>query len=146
MAGESAGKRTVGGEVDHVGEHEEAVDEVEVGGGASCRTLGIVSGSVEKREVGDSGLLSGRKDVVGVGNVFVHGGVGKEGRGPVVESVGRDGRGVVEESVNKGGKIDKDEGLREGISRMVRDLLVAMVMAICRDSGMGSERNLSLSA
>ena len=79
MAGESAGKRTVGGEVDHVGEHEEAVDEVEVGGGASCRTLGIVLGGMEEREVSDSGLLGGRKDVVGVGDVLVHGGVRKEG-------------------------------------------------------------------
>ena len=100
--------------MDHVGEHEEAVDEVEVGGGASCRTLGIVLGSVEKREVGDSGLLCGRKDVVGVGDVLVHGGVGKEGRGPVVESVGRDGRGVVEEGVNKGGKVDKNGGIARG--------------------------------
>ena len=54
MAGDRAGKRTVGGEVDLVGEHEEAVDEVEVGGEASCRTLGIVLGSVEERKVGDS--------------------------------------------------------------------------------------------
>ena len=92
------------------------MNEVEMGGGASCRTLGIVVGSGEEREVGDSGLLGGREDVVGVGDVFVHGGVGEEGRGPVVESVGRDGRGVVvEEGVNKGGKVDKDGGV-EAIS------------------------------
>ena len=42
MTGEGASERAVGGEVDHVGEHEEAVDEVEVGGGASCRALGVV--------------------------------------------------------------------------------------------------------
>ena len=35
---------------------------------------------MEERKIGDGGLMGSGEDVVGVGDVLVHGGVGKEGR------------------------------------------------------------------